>query len=227
MTMFASAFAFRAANQRPILQACRVALISLVASFVLSATAQAASYAYDFELTLMSEQVRVSPVVDTTNRAPSLAQPEWLDLSFFGPDAGPVGLGIDPGETIRGALHLNGPDDFGLTLSNFAPSIDFAFVTSKDPASGDVALAFSSTSRQYDFNFIADNGMLRTDNLGELVAPDGSVFFYAGYTAEFALVPLGGAPERLATMPLPAGPLLLLAALGGLVACKARRRSTA
>lgn len=223
MIVFSCAVRCLAARGVALQRAIRAGVAAVAVVILLPGTALAASYAYDFELTLLSEQVRVSPQADNRG-APRVAQSEWVDLSLFGPDAGPFGLGIGVGETIRGALHLTGPDDFGLSLRGSTQPIDFAFVTSQDPTTGDVALAFSTTSRQYDFDFIDDDGTLRTDNLGEIVAADGSVFFYAGYTAEFALVPLGGSSQPLAAVPLPAGPMLLLAALGGLAALKSRRR---
>ncbi|MEM9249591.1 MAG: hypothetical protein AAGB05_12965 [Pseudomonadota bacterium] len=194
--------------------------------------AQAATYAYDFELTLMAEEVSILPEDQSSARAirtlaPSLSAPDWRDLSGFSSGDVPYGLGIDVGDTLAGTLFLSGQADFGLTLDGFSPDVDFAFVTFEDQTSGDAALAFSTASKQYDFDFVGGSGTLRTDDTGRLFAPDGSVYLYAGYTAAFSLASLSAAPERLATMPLPAGPALLLAALGGLAVLRARRRSGA
>jgi hypothetical protein len=183
---------------------------------------------------------------------PETIEPGWVDPAWFGEDFAWDFFGLEVGESAAGSFsyHDTGGHDGGsyeLVVGGTPWTLGDTVSISPDPVSGDAAFTFCCGIFDYVLNFITDDGHWMDDRAGDI----GS-YSYHGYTTYFTmsdverlspspreggpaprslLVPALSAPVAytgqtspvLASMPVPAAPVLLLTGLGALALLRRRR----
>jgi len=221
--------------------------------------ASASSYVYTFTVTREAERVKT----DFFNRwdfhrtdhpdVPEMIEPGWVDPAWLGADYDWDVFGLEVGESAPASFSFHdtgGHDGGSYALVVGGTPVTWgrtAFVSERDPVSGDAAFEICCGYYTYVLNFIRDEGHWMDDRAGDIGA-----YGYHGYTTYFTLsdverltptpradgpaprsllVPAltepvayaGKASPPLASMPVPAAPVLLLTALGALALLRRRR----